>query len=118
MNILVVDDEKKIADILAQRLQIRGHEAVAVYDGRSALERLHQDAFAGVLLDLRLPDMDGVEVLKAIGADYPHIQVVVISGHAGEDEFQNCLDLGALACFQKPADIARVLQVLTPEKED
>ncbi len=118
MNILVVDDEKKIADILAQRLQIRGHEAVAVYEGRSALERLNQEPFAGVLLDLRLPDMDGVEVLKQLKAQYPHIQVVVISGHAGADEFQNCLALGAAACFQKPADIAQVLQVLTPENKE
>jgi len=106
MKILVVDDEKKIADVLAERLRLRGFETTSVYDGTAALARLDREDFDGVVLDLRLPDIDGIEVLRQIKKKFPTLSVVILSGHGTEQDFKTCLKLGAVACFQKPAKLA------------
>jgi len=120
MKILVVDDEKKIADALAQRLVLRGFDATPVYDGRSALSRLRRDDFDSMVLDLRLPDIDGIEVLRKTMETSPDMRVVILSGHANEQDFMICFDLGAIACFHKPAKISKLEEALTqrPEKRD
>ena len=110
MKILVVDDEKKIANVLADRLGLRGFEAVAVYNGSSALLRLKKETFDAAILDLRLPDMDGKDVLRNIAEDFPGIRVVIVSGHANEHEFQTCLEMGAIACFHKPVNIVTIIK--------
>lgn len=113
MKILVVDDEKKIADTIAQRLELRGIETAPVYDGLSALERVRDNCFNGIILDLRLPDIDGTEVLERVMKEHPHMRVVILSGHANEGDFRICMELGAVACFRKPADIEMLLQALS-----
>jgi DNA-binding response OmpR family regulator len=112
MKILVVDDEKKIADTLAERLRLRGFDAVTVYDGASALSMVHEESFDGIVLDLRLPDINGIEVLRQTMKEFPAIRVVILSGHGTESDFQTSLELGAIACFQKPADIAKLTKAL------
>lgn len=112
MKILVVDDEKKIADVLAERLGLRGFEATPVYNGKSALRRLQTETYNGMILDLRLPDIDGIEVLRQTMQASPGITVVIVSGHASEQDFKTCLELGAVACFHKPVEIARIAAAL------
>lgn len=114
MRILVVDDETKIADVLAERLRLRGFEAIPVHDGTSALTLMGKDSFDGMILDLRLPDIDGIQVLKHTREKFPTLRVVVLSGHATEQDFITCRDLGAIACFQKPVNIAKLAAALTP----
>ena len=110
MKILVVDDEKKIADALVQRLELRGFEAEPVYDGMSAMLRLTQNAFDGIILDLRLPDIDGIGILTRAKEAFPNIKVVILSGHGNEQDFKTCLELGAVACFHKPANILKLIE--------
>ena len=113
MKILVVDDEKKIADVMSERLGLRGFDATPVYDGKSALSHVKEGDFDGMILDLRLPDIDGIEVLRQTMKLYPGMTVVIVSGHGSEQDFNTCLELGAVACFHKPVkivDIATVLQ--------
>lgn len=117
MNVLVVDDETKIADVLTERLRLRGFEATPVYDATSAISMLKKHAYEGIILDLRLPDMDGTEVLKHVKSVYPGIRVVILSGHANEDDFQTCLELGASKCFHKPGDIHKLIQVFADGDE-
>ena len=112
MKILVVDDEKKIADVLAERLRLRGFETLSVYDGTAALARLDSENFDGVVLDLRLPDIDGIEVLRQARMAYPNVAIVILSGHATKQDFKACTALGAIACFQKPAQIDKLTEVL------
>jgi DNA-binding response OmpR family regulator len=112
MKILVVDDEKKIANVLSDRLVLRGFDAAPVYDAESALSQLRQNTFDGVILDLRLPDIDGVEVLRKVVEDFPGTRVVIVSGHANEEEFKACLDIGAFACFHKPVNIDTIIKAL------
>lgn len=110
MKILIVDDEKKIADVLAERLHLRGFEAISVYDGTTALTRLDRENFDGVVLDLRLPDIDGIEVLRLARLNFPDVRFVILSGHATEKDFKTCKELGAIACFQKPAKIEKLAE--------
>jgi len=112
MKILVVDDEKKIANVLAERLGLRGFDATPVYDGTSALSQLGKDTFDGIILDLRLPDIDGMEVLRQTKERFPNIRIVVLSGHGNEQDFKTCLELGAIACFHKPANILKLTETL------
>lgn len=112
MKILVVDDEKKIANALAERLGLRGFDATPVYDGTSALSLLGKDTFDGMILDLRLPDIDGIEVLRQTKEEFPNIGIVILSGHGNEQDFKTCLELGAIACFHKPANILKLTEAL------
>jgi DNA-binding response OmpR family regulator len=96
MKILVVDDEKKIADVMSERLGLRGFDATPVYDGKSALSQVKKEDYDGMILDLRLPDMT----------------VVIVSGHGSEQDFNTCLGLGAVACFHKPVKIAAIAAAL------
>ena len=118
MRILVVDDETKFANALAERLKLRGFEAEPVYDGTSALSTLRTDAFDGVILDLRLPDIDGIDVLRQTKEARPEIRVVILSGHANEHDFSTCLELGAIACFHKPANIANLIEALMGSSDE
>jgi DNA-binding NtrC family response regulator len=117
MKILVVDDEKKIADTLAERLRLRGFDAVTVYDGASALSLVRTERFEGIVLDLRLPDINGIEVLRQTMKEFPAIRVVILSGHGTERDFQISLELGAIACFQKPANIKELTAALAEGRE-
>jgi DNA-binding response OmpR family regulator len=112
MKILVVDDEKKIANALAERLQLRGWASTAAYDGTSALSWLRRKAFDGMILDLRLPDIDGIDVLRQTKEEFPAVKVIILSGHGNEKDFEICLGLGAKACFHKPADISKLTEAL------
>ena len=116
MKILVVDDEKKIANALAERLGLRGFDATPVYDGTSALSLLGKDTFDGMILDLRLPDIDGIEVLRQTKGRFPNIGIVILSGHGNEQDFKTCLELGAIACFHKPANILKLTEALAQAK--
>jgi DNA-binding response OmpR family regulator len=112
MKILVVDDEIKIADVLSARLKLRGFDAIPVYDGTSALTLIRKGSFDGVVLDLRLPDIDGIEILKQTREEFPTIRVIVLSGHGTEQDFETCRNLGAIACFQKPAQMSKLTKAL------
>ena len=113
MNILVVDDEKKFATVLAERLRLRGFEVTAVFDGTSALAQLQAEHFDGMILDLRLPDMEGIQVLQQTREKLSYMKVVILSGHATQNDFKACRELGAAACFHKPAKISELAKAFT-----
>ncbi|MBF0104018.1 MAG: response regulator [Deltaproteobacteria bacterium] len=113
MKILVVDDEIKIADAMVERLRLRGFEATPAYDGNTALERLRTGAFDGMILDLRLPDIEGIAVLQKTRKKTPDLKVIILSGHGNEHDFKICLEMGACACFHKPAKITEIVEALT-----
>lgn len=115
MKILIVDDEERFADRLAERLKMRGFDPVTVYDGASALSVLNTQRFERMILDLRLPDIDGVEVLQQTAANFPGLHIVVLSGHASARDFSVCLANGAKACLQKPARMQHLLDALAEQ---
>jgi DNA-binding response OmpR family regulator len=117
MKILVVDDETKIADVLAERLRLRGFQSTPVYDAESAFSALKRSLFDAIILDLRLPDIDGIEVLRRVRRMYPEITVVILSGHGNDQDFEACRALGAAACFHKPSTILELIEAFAGRDE-
>jgi DNA-binding response OmpR family regulator len=112
MRVLLVDDESQFVEALAERLQLRGFEALVANDGAAALDLLERDFVGLVVLDLRMPEMDGLEVLRRIKEKWPKTQVIVATGHGDEEDRRKCLELGAFAFLSKPVNIKELSGLL------
>jgi DNA-binding response OmpR family regulator len=114
--VLIVDDEKNIRLTLSQAVESPELEVATAVNGEEALEQLQREHFAVVLLDLKLPGMDGMEVLHWISAHRPDIRVIIITAHGTIDSAVEAMKHGAIDFIQKPfapreirAMIARIL---------
>jgi DNA-binding response OmpR family regulator len=112
MRVLLVDDESQFVEALAERLQLRGFETLVANDGPAALDLLEKDLVGLVLLDLRMPEMDGLEVLRRIKERWPRTQVVIATGHGDEEDRRKCMELGAFAFLSKPVNITELSGLL------
>jgi two-component system, OmpR family, response regulator CpxR len=104
-KILLVDDEKEFVHTLSERLQTRSLETSIVYDGEEALEFIKNDEPEVIVLDLKMPGIDGIEVLRRVKRDYPNIEVIILTGHGSDKEKGLAFELGAFAYLQKPVNI-------------
>ncbi len=111
-KILLVDDEKEFVLTLSERLQIRDMGTAVVFDGKSALDLVHTDAPEVMIIDLKMPVIDGIDVLKQVKQTKPEIEVIVLTGHGSEQDKKKCMGLGAFAYMQKPVDINLLSQSL------
>ena len=108
IKILLVDDEKQFVDTLSERLGMRGFEARVAYDGPEALKAVEQPTDV-IVLDLRMPGMDGFEVLRNVKKSNPQVQVIILTGHGGDAEEQTAYRMGAYNFLRKPMDIDELL---------
>ncbi len=108
-RILVVDDEEIARENLVHSLTKAGYRAAAAADGRQALAALGEEPCDLVLTDLRMPEMDGMELLAAIKRRYPEVEVIVVTGHAAVDSAVAAMRLGAFTYVAKPVQVAEVL---------
>lgn len=119
MRILIVDDEIRVATALAESVRAQGHEAIVASSGEEGLALLDQQHPHGVFLDLVMPRMSGLEVLRRIRASHPKVPVVVITGHASAAQIEEAKRLGAADCVAKPFvlnQLTRALGTLGAEK--
>ncbi len=107
--ILVIDDEPGIRATVKDILEDEGYRAIVAEDGPTGLDALGHDSIDVVVLDVWLPRMGGIDVLKAIKADHPAVEVIVISGHASIDMAVNAVKLGAFDFIEKPLSIERLI---------
>jgi DNA-binding response OmpR family regulator len=105
IRVLVVDDEVDFATALALRLRRRGFAADAVFAGAVALQRAAAGDVDVLVLDLRMPGMDGLETLRAVRAAAPGVRVIVLTGHGTVASGIEGMQIGAADFLQKPADI-------------
>lgn len=113
MKVLFVDDEKAFLDTLAKRLEKRGVKPAMVYAGNEALDFLAGHGRTDVVvLDVKMPGMDGLETLKAIKADYPLVEVIMLTGHATVDSAIQGMKLGAFDYLMKPCDLDELMAKL------
>lgn len=105
LKILLVDDEQEFVEALSERLQMRDMDAHAVFDGPTALAQVQSHPPQVMIIDLKMPGMDGIQVLRQVRQTHPFIRVIVLTGHGSEQDRRNCMDLGACAYFYKPVDI-------------
>jgi two-component system, OmpR family, response regulator CpxR len=117
-KILLVDDEKEFVQTLSERLQMRDMGTAFVYDGLSALELIDKDAPEVMIVDLKMPGIDGMEILERVKQTWPQIQVIVLTGHGSEQDKKKCTGLGAFAYLQKPVDINLLSKTLKEAHEN
>ena len=102
MKILLVDDDPSILEILTDLMAIFGHDHVTARDGVEAIEKLKHDSFHIVLTDMMMPNMDGMELLKHISANYPSIKVMVVTGYDRTFTYTDVIRAGASDFISKP----------------
>ena len=117
LDILIVDDEQRYADMLAKRLGLRSLTCKVCYDGRTAMDIVAEETFSVVILDLRLPDLYGTEVLTRIKQCRPETAVIILTGHGTEKDRKQCLAQGAHEFMNKPLDIDRLVATMARIKE-
>lgn len=104
-KILLVDDEKDFVETLAERMRTRGMNVSTSTSAKDVLATVDIEAFDAIVLDLQMPDMDGIEALKLIRAKNPNLQVILLTGHATVEKGIEAMKLGALDLLEKPTDI-------------
>jgi len=117
LDILIVDDEQRYADMLAKRLGLRSLTCKVCYDGRTAMDIVAEETFSVVILDLRLPDLYGTEVLTRIKQCRPETAVIILTGHGTEKDREQCMSRGAHSFMNKPLDIDRLVAMMARIKE-
>jgi CheY-like chemotaxis protein len=111
-KIMLVDDEKEFVHTLSERLQTRDLKSSIAYDGEQALEMIQDEVPDVMVLDLMMPGIDGIEVLRRIKRDHPDVEVIILTGHGSDREKQIAEDLGAFAYLQKPVDVDLLARVM------
>ena len=109
--IMLVDDEVAFVDATAKRLNQRNIETLLTYSGEECLEALkaHQNIDV-IVLDVKMPGMDGIETLQEIKISYPLIEVIMLTGHATVDSAIDGMKLGAYDFLKKPCDIEELVK--------
>lgn len=116
-KVLLVDDEREFVQTLSDRLIMREMGSVVAYDGESALEMVEADEPEVMILDLKMPGIDGIEVLKRIKESRPDIQVIILTGRGTRADRDICMQLGAFAYLEKPVDIELLSEALRMANE-
>jgi DNA-binding NtrC family response regulator len=118
-RVLVVDDDRRMVKTISDILTVKGHEALQAYNGAEAVEKVKSDNPDCVLMDIRMPGMDGIEVMKIIKTISPDLPVVLMSAYATEAQAEEARRSGAYAVINKPLDVQSVLSFFSLlRKED
>jgi len=116
IKVLIVDDEMEFASTLAARLQIRGYDAKSVYSAEDAIDFVRNDNPDVMLLDLRMPGMNGVHVLRTIRQFNESTQVIMLTGLGDSWESAEGMESGAFDCMMKPVDIEKIIVKINEAK--
>jgi len=109
-KILLVDDEKDFLEALSQRISIRGIDVSSTTSAKKAIKKIEAESYDAIILDLQMPEMDGLEVLKTIKKLKPELQIIVLTGHATVKKAIEAMKLGALDLIEKPADLDTIME--------
>jgi DNA-binding NtrC family response regulator len=112
LRILIVDDDHYMARTLADIFKFKGYKAEIAHSGAEALDKMARNSFDFVLSDVRMPDVDGIEMYRAIKIRRPDLPVVLMTAYSTDTLVKEALANGALAVLTKPLDIDRVLTFL------
>ncbi len=111
MRVLLVDDEIEFVSALAERLNLRGFDAETATSGEEALQKIAAAPPQVVLLDMLMPGMSGLEVLKRVKRDHPEVKVILLTGRGSWDGIQGVRE-GAYDCLMKPVQIEELMQIM------
>lgn len=111
-RVLIVDDEEELVSALVERLNLRGFRARGVTTGAEALESLEHDPCDVVLLDVKMPGLGGLDVIRRIKKDRPDLEVILLSGHGSPAGAEEGREAGAYEYLMKPVQIDELVRVL------
>jgi DNA-binding NtrC family response regulator len=117
VKVLLVDDEVEFVSALAERLRLRDYDARAVSQAEDALAIVRSDPPDVVLLDFKMPGMDGIEILKLIKDMHPSVEVIMVTGHGDTQSRQEVMNSGAFEYIMKPIDIGELILKINKSKE-
>ena len=116
-KVLLVDDEREFVQTLSERLMMRDMGPAIAYDGESALNLIKEDEPEVMIIDLKMPGINGIEVLRKVKETRPEIEVIVLTGHGHDEDRELCMKLGAFAYLQKPLDINELSEIIKKANE-
>lgn len=114
-KIMIVDDQAGIRLLLSELLKREGYVPVPVGNGNQALQIIQEDDPVLVLLDMKIPGMNGMDVLKEMKKRKPAIKVIMMTAYEDEEIIEGSLRGGALACFSKPFDLRQMIARINKE---
>ena len=112
IRVMLVDDEQAFVQTLAKRLATRQIECSVAFGGAEALGKFGLDAPDVMVLDLKMPEVDGLEVLRKVKADRPETEVIILTAHGSDAEMRLVSQMGAFSCLHKPVDIDELTEQL------
>lgn len=112
IKLLLVDDEKPFVEVLRKRLIKRNIDVATAFSGTEGIQVVRKVDFDIAVLDLKMGDMDGLEVLKTFKRMYSAMEVIILTGHGTEETVQDGMNLGAVAYLSKPCDFEELIATI------
>ena len=110
LNVLIADDEVEFASTIVARLKLRKFAASMANSGKEALAAIEKETPDVLLLDLKMPDLDGLEVLASLKENYPRLAVIILTGHGSFEAGRKGMELGAFDYIMKPVDLNLLIE--------
>ena len=110
IKLLLVDDEVAYVNVLANRMAKRGIDVTKALSGTEGIQALRKEDFDAAILDLKMEDMDGIEVLKVFKKMVPTLPVIMLTGHGSEKAAREGLEFGAFGYLTKPCDLEELVE--------
>ena len=117
-RVLLVDDEEAFLESMSERMRLRGMDVTTASSAKEALVVIESDIFDAVILDIQLPEMDGMAVLKKIKAKHPEAQIILLTGHASLEKGVEAMKIGASDYLEKPADMEALSKKIKEAKTE
>ena len=115
-KVLLVDDEPEFTEVLSQRMESRGVNVDTAASGPEALKKAAGHSYDAIILDLSMPEMDGIETLTRLLEENPDLQVILLTGYATVQKGIEAIKLGAMDFLEKPAEIQKLMEKIQQAK--
>ena len=112
INLLMVDDEEEFLNSIAERLGLRDFDITTASEGSLAIKLAKKGKFDVAILDLKMPGMDGMELLQVLKKKHKFLEVIILTGHGAIDSAVEATKLGAYSYLEKPVDFEKLLEEL------
>lgn len=112
IKLLIIDDEEQYLQAISKRLRNRGFDVRAVSSGPEAVEIARKEKFDLALLDLKMPDMDGGEVLKVLKREHKYLEAIILTGHGSLERAVELTKIGAFGYLPKPYELEKLVETL------
>ncbi|MCP4722842.1 MAG: response regulator [Desulfobacteraceae bacterium] len=117
-KVLLVDDEKEFLEIMSERMEARGMVVTTTESADKALSLIEKESFDAIIMDFQMPEMDGMEALKAIKNKKPELQIILLTGYATVEKTVEAMKIGATDFLEKPADLENLVGKIKKAKAE